>query len=649
MDTVARIKLNAHHDVTNVVQNYQFRDVLVPTLSSFISHLTRICGPFARNTLLIQADESLGTAIGSEMDMRMFMRDGRHVLRSTEYVSPIQQYLKTTVLYLGTRIDSMCKDGTTTSMILAAAMIKALITNRYRLDSYTLLEIDNAFTQVCSLIEAHLSCQKLDIESIKEEFQCTENEAASALAFLQAYTASGGNQEIAIAIADFFRFMPKSIWSDSIEHTVSRVEKVGYVCKAEVYDYEYELPTILMTLQHRNDDLRRTVVLDETDFLIMPGGIADSSFETDDLLAYLKERLDGGNKTPLVIASPGGNHVSQRIVDVISAKAKEYQVTIPVVAYNVKGRATTPWSALAICGKANKPMYQGLSDIRESVISSVSVRIDVSTTRINKLTPVDDRMPTLSMEHPGLSYPDDYPFHKKAFDHVEGYLVSERTAHKADPEELREMESAHADLSVRTRMILRLGGYYHDQLALQPVIEDAAGSAMAVVRDGLICNGMHRLRRAVELAKKDAESLELTSVNVLMECFSEALYETCWAIFGPIDFETYRPAIEQIDTDLDRINVDDPTEYLDIVHALRVLQDSKDLQPSEKQSIKNELGHLVKGDYAYVLSCWKSNGYPPIQTYGMLTELLARLKEVALRTGLTDMIVVPGAAWAPEV
>lgn len=635
MEQIQRICLNAHYDITNIVRREDMLNVIVPTLDVFISQLTRICGPFARNALIIRADESLGTAMGSEMDMRMFLRDGRHILRNTEFISPIQQYLKTIVLYVGSRIDAVCKDGTTTSMLLACHLIKSLVKHTEDFSEFTLYEIEKAALDLVDLIMDLCSKNVISLEKIQEDFGCTENQAASAIAFLQAYTASGGNPEISKSIATFFGNMPREIWSDRVDHTISRVEKSGYVCKAVECEFEYELKGILLTTQYRNADMRRIVHLEKTDMVIMPYGILDSSLSTDALLSYLTQRIEvDKNLDPLVICSPGGDHCSPKIVEFITAKAREHNVILPVVAYNVNTKAPVPWTALSLCGKANVPMFDESNELADCVIKGIEIKITSTFSHINGLTPTDERLDNDSLIHPGVIYPDDYPFHFKAVDIVNSYLGPARSKHYLDKDEIEELEKAHADLAVRKRMMLSLGGCYHDQLALQPVIEDASGSAMAAIQTGIVTNGIPRLFLSlIELYNKPESHSKLTAH--LIRCFLDATQATCMQLTGP-----KQTSSEFNDLLLDTIyNLGDPFSYFDIV---------KMSQTEEKlyANIYDQIQLMIDKKYDEVIEYWNKNGYPPIQTAKMINELLVRLQEVAVRVGLTDMIIVPGAAWA---
>jgi len=643
MDAQTRICLNAHHDVTNVVKHDDLKNVIIPTLDLFIEQLTRICGPYARNALIIKADENLGTAMGSEMDMRMFLRDGRHIIRNTEFVSPIQQYLKTMVLYIGSRVDAICKDGTTTAMLLTCNLIKELCNKSDDLQLYTLKQIEDTFKTIFDVIVENTKKQSISIESIMDQFKCTENDAAATLAFLQAYTASGCDKEISISIAEFFRRMPKAIWGDKIDHTVSRVEKTGYKCRIQEIKYEYELNAILLTSQYRNSDMRRLVEYDSADVLILPDGILDASLSTTELVNYLLIRLhQDENKTPLVLCTPGGDYCSPRMIESINAKAKEYGVDIPIVAYNIVGKSPLPWIPITLCGKANVPLYQEVTDIKDSVIKNVKVTISTNYASFNNLVPVDSRLDKDSLIHPGMLYPEDYPHHKAAVEIVNSYLFSLKSSHRVEQDEIDLLEAAHADLSVRTRLMLDLGGYYHDQLALQPVIEDSAGSAMAAVKDGVLTNGIFRLINMIN----DKDYLDHSSVlhNDLLSIIDDAILSTYFAIFGPTsDIAIDNQYLKQ----LEHLSGNDKSKYkyLDII---KLTKSNYDPTKDYTNSLLEDLDHLVRKEYDVVIDRWNNEGYPPIQTTRMIDELFARLQEIAIKVGMTDMIVVPGAAWAQK-
>jgi hypothetical protein len=191
-------------------------------------------------------------------------------------------------------------------------------------------------------------------------------------------------------------------------------------------------------------------------------------------------------------------------------------------------------------------------------------------------------------------------------------------------------------------MLLRLGGYYHDQMALQPVIEDAGGSAMAAVRDGVVTNGMSRLY----IVSFDIFKLSLINHDNEIACrllgiFADAAKDTCECLYGPyVPHDEFKEWVSSHYW----VMREDAFHYVDIVDLDRntnsMLKDEFRIK-----DLSQDIEHLVNGNYSEVIETWKKNGYPPIQTVGMTTELSARLKEVALRVGLTDMIVVPGAAW----
>lgn len=665
--TVTRIQLNAYTDVTNVVDEKELITIIPPTLDNFINQLLVICGPFARNAMIIRADENIGTAMGSEMDMRMFLRDGKHTLKNTECISPIQQYIKSIILYIGSRIDSICKDGTTTSMLFACFLLRYILDTKNTFDwkMHTTQEIEAEFAKVFSHLESALQEDYITIDMIVKDFNVPENVAASVLAYLQAYTATSGDKEIAEAIATFFKYTPKEIWNDRIDHTVSRVEKTGYRCKADRVNYEYELPGLLLTTQYRNADLRTVVKLEDSDVIMFPDGLVDSSLVTDMLLKYLEKRLEHDkNVTPLVICSPGGNHCSPRIVDFINERAKTYGVTIPIVAYTLDTKFPVPWQAMVVNGKANVPSLAYHMELEECIIHGVSIYIDSTKIQFSGLTPNDPRLDESEIIHPGTKYSEDYTHWSKINDLIEGYLVTAKSKHEIEAAELHSLQSAHADLSVKTRMILRLGGFYHDQLALQPIIEDAAGSAMAAIKDGLVTNSLIRLRHKVAQLFGD-DVVHEPDVRQDLSIFRSKEYITqslgciltktttsmVLALLGPMVSITAEATKESSnamqkatslanDMSLKKLN---KYEYFDI-RKVTGSHETVD-QWFAYESLLPIIQTIIDGNYDDTNINLKRNGYPPVQTTKMFSELFARVQEVVVKFGLTSMVVVPGAAW----
>jgi len=147
-------KLFAHRHVTNTVSGKQMSDIIVHTCDNIIEVLSSHCGLYAKHAMLIidQGMDSFNPSI--------FTKDGIDILNAIEYISPIQNYIKSIVGYVGTRVDSVAHDGTTTSMILTAMLIRNIYANPIK-------SPDEFVTEMNSLLEYLEEC-KYTVESASE-------------------------------------------------------------------------------------------------------------------------------------------------------------------------------------------------------------------------------------------------------------------------------------------------------------------------------------------------------------------------------------------------------------------------------------------------------------------------------------------------
>lgn len=637
-----RINLSAHHDITNVVGPKDLRRVIRETLDTFIEQLSIICGPYSRQALVLPNGEvGINTnTISTKNDVRCFMRDGAHILNATECVSPIQQYLKSIVHYVGSRVDDVCKDGTTTSMLMTCALISQLVSKHEELDRYPLVKINEKFRELVATFKKIMKDEHtITVEDIAKDFGISKNEAAHFVAFTQVYTATGGDLEIAKTVADFFKRTPEEVWGGTITWNCPSVEVSDYRCKAEPRDYEYKLKSIHLTSQHNNVNLRMFYENNHVDVLPLYMGVCDVAPETEDFYRYLTKRIEEDkNTTPLLILVPAlENYMPGRVIETINNISSTSKVPILIVTHNtVDNRSGAPWYTIALAGKANVEVYHGLgSDIENCVIRDVSVRITHRNIEFTNLVPKDSRMSEDDLRHPGLVYPDDYPHHRKALDIIDEDRKRVADAHREIYEEREAVENCYNELLVRTTMTVNLGGTTHDQREMMTVIEDATGSARTAVMYGIVTNAMFRTCNVWQKIVQQCHGVDKLG-EILASCVCDAAHQVCLALFRD-HAESAGHAAAVLGTLEEHTGGSiDKYTYVDIVNFMET-------ETAKAFTFRGDnpdwMEQLVRGD---ILS------YPPVQTAEMTNELFTRLNEVALRTGLMAMVVVPGGAWAPD-
>ncbi|MDE5759007.1 MAG: hypothetical protein K2H85_10420, partial [Allobaculum sp.] len=125
-----RIILNPSTSSQNVVNRKELEKMTKLTMRQLTKQLLDVSGPYSRNDFILQDVNALysGTNTdivnGRKAAKQEFTRDGIKTLKAVDYASPIQRYLKEEVLtWVGERIDTMCHDGTTTSMLFTASFL----------------------------------------------------------------------------------------------------------------------------------------------------------------------------------------------------------------------------------------------------------------------------------------------------------------------------------------------------------------------------------------------------------------------------------------------------------------------------------------------------------------------------------------------
>lgn len=636
-----KLMLNAHEDITNIVDREHMESIITKTMEQFIDKLVDICGPYARYALLISLDAGTTkyAGTGSNIDNRVFMRDGAHIVGNIEYLSPIQNYLKSAVLYLGTRIDSVCHDGTTTAMLFASILLRKYFTSKAKqtLRSYSTTQFEALCTKEFDEILTAFNKEKITKESLMEKHKCSINDAAAAIAYIQAYTSSNADKEVAEAVSYFFRYMPEESWNDCIVNQIPGLETTDYRVKAELSDYELDFDVNFLSTHLFNHERNRFYKMDDIDILIMRTGIHDSSIETFTLLDYL-ENIE----RPLFIFAPNGNYVGAEALYKINEIAQTKNKHIAIGCYNPTNNATPVlWSMDALTGKANKRTYDGVTDIEECIIRHAKIFIDGRRCYIDNVTPVDDRMTPNDNRHPGEVYPEDYSNYcdMKAF--LSSYLDKAQRMHNKIYNEIHDIKKGLALLVTKRKVQIVLGGLSHDIQAMIPVIEDATGAALAAVKNGIYLNGIYRLYLVLKRMSEEQGYTE--AERYFIESLKDTAKHCAASTFGP-----YSKVPERYDVYYTRPNFFETIEKLKDTHSY-IDVSQKELKLN---SLDNVIKDLINGDAEHLLKVYsylKYYGYPPVQTADLYPELFKRLRELISRLAVTEMIVIPNTAWNKDL
>ena len=626
-----RILLNSYQGIKNYVSSDELRDIMIETLDTFVKHLTTVCGPFARYSMVLELDPSGHRAYGSDKDARLFTKDGRITLERVECVSPIEQYLKSIIVYIGKRIDSACHDGTTTSMILACLVLKYVLEKQKELEKKedhtllrkTTLEIEQSFTRVFNAIACYMEDQfKITVEDIEHTLQVDNKTATKILTYIQAQTSSGGDYELSKAISTFYDTMPKCTWTNAIQRRLSAYETHDYRIKAETNDYEVELESIFLTHNLLNYDNKQYYRMENIDVLVLSTPLMDNNITTMELYKFLEDRTD---PLFLFVQQQG---ISQSVIGDLIAISNKKNFHLGIATYKTPSQYTTTpivWSVVSVCGKANVPPYDEVRNIEGCIIHGATVFCNNKSTRFSNITPNDDRVEDKTI-HPGEYYPEDYPHYTELKEKISLMLKRTKESHNKNEDDIESLERALATLPVRYPTIMRIGGYSHEANAMIPVLEDAAGASMSVVEHGCYLNNIYRLYLAVIGCR-----FHETEDKDIADAIQSAIEDTILCTFGPMAKHFKGGIRDKFFNDLHELH--NKFTYLDI---------SKNDGTGYGDILR--YGHYLK-ENDFTGEYYDLRSTPPMQPAIFIRELFDRIKELVVRVSLTSSLIVPGAAW----
>lgn len=302
-DEGTRQVLNAFVGMTNIIDSKKIDEVMVKTFNDILNILSDYCGPYSKYAMLTDPDNPTAQPT--------FTKDGLNIIRAIEFISPMEKHVKDTMAYISQRVERASGDGTTSSVIMVAAIMLSL--KRIIADNdITYREFVDAYSIFASNMD-----EILDDKCIHAE---TESELYN-VALAQAMTSSHGNKQLSKCVAEFYSTIPKQAWEyvtfererkETSEEISVKVDDSDYSCDARIFDNKFYNTT-------HGDGFE----IEGATLIINIGQMISNSLEFVTTINKLKDAIANGEK--LVIISPDGADPSVRttIDEIIGRKGNK--------------------------------------------------------------------------------------------------------------------------------------------------------------------------------------------------------------------------------------------------------------------------------------------------------------------------------------
>ena len=600
----AKLVINTNLGLTNVISIDDSEEIILETLETCRNILFSHCGPHARYAMLLN-----GYTAGEKFEPSVFTRDGIRLLSAVEFVSPIERYIQDLITYIGGRVDSFAKDGTTTSMLITAKFIQEVLSDRYEYMGASTVDVAKWINDYFVELDKDLNKYKFTVEKIAEFINHDYTEAdlikaASTIAYMQALSSSGGNIQLAKCVREIFASSPKMAWDFISYQNNPKESDVPYSVYTPEYDIKFKASLATASSNIFNKALGTEYEEEDVRCIIDIDGLVPMAFNTIQTMQYIN---DYPIDKPLMIVVPSVDPSIVRDIDELNRKR-----VVPIA------------------------LWQYMSDMR---IRSSGLDFELQITNaICGCTPYKFR------EDMSANMSDEYTFVAKRVHFFGGYIhiydtapkqegtclhpyyvdKTKATAYYNDLREAIEVQldlhdnNARSDTQMRGYLVetlnrlacvhrptLYVGGTVHDQVANADVVQDVLGAIMSSLKHGFFVNGIWSFFDIVRSIKDEYQN------HVVHECLCNAI-RTVWD------------------------------------HLYKKVTDLYELDRGSYWNILNDKPSNVEFFIKSMDGYAKSNNYPILHPVGIYTELLKRMNELAIRFMLTDKIIVRGGVVMPE-
>lgn len=541
--------------------------------------LRQFCGPFALNAGTVSA---AGTALVDN-----FTKDGVMIYSHLSAGTPVEETARRLIEFVGQRVDRRCHDGTTTSMMTASAMgyhwMAALApqTRRQRAGmAKAISQITQNFNE--TIDKYSFTVQEL-IEAVQKVKPDVDTDALRRRVFHDTImTSSKGDVELADKLSVVLESLPEELYGFA-RITQNNIESdVRFRIDEQNSDFKISGNYAgNFSLTPGNKDMGSRFEFEEADLVISPNALIDNQAETTVIVSWIVNQLlpnkeDREVDTPVVDAE--GNPVLDPATDKQMIRKSVQKVTVdpptkltrPMIILAPKFettsiRAINTYNSLQETGQTKIYPFQYYQnhDLAYSAlaraISAVAGEGQYKslTESLNEFT-IETSLIPCKFQQAGNTI-DLYNLYKKdgrRF-HPFYYDTENRRYHDLIDEMRETIENSskyHLDSTKKTEKFvtdliyiqrcmicqnileLIVCGTTHELVANFSVVEDAMGSAMSVVEEGIVLSGYQKLLSDLLTLPEDSEMLSASR---------DALREVIAATFdiSPDDVTKYQKTL----------------------------------------------------------------------------------------------------------
>ena len=600
-DMSERSIINSAYDITNVVPIEQEKERIVSTARKCFDILADHCGPHSDYAMLVD-----NNSIGLDFRPNVFTRDGIGIMKAVEFASPLQRYIKDLITYIGQRVDSMAKDGTTTAMMIASALIANVVSSRSEKNSVSLAQRQRELKEVIDRIIGIIDSCAYETD-LMDTTKVSEQEAmrrAGDIAYVQALSSSGGNRDLADAMREIFSQSPRSTWEFlSYKGSIKENDR-PFSVDVDEFDFALKcMPGLNAMLQ---DTLGTEYIAENVRCYIYADALVDGDMRTE---IFLGELAAVPKEVDVSVFVTSAGRFASRIKD-LNVDRQQHPICVwEYASPEMVGGQSMAYDLMILAAQT------GITPVDHSIGMGRPLEYFVAP-KLHWYAPAMhfyDCVPTEkdSCLHPYFAHPEQSTeYYREVLQTCQAQLDLYANGHRPDGKMEDFFRNVLNRLITVKRPTLRLGGTTHEQIANRDVAQDVQGAIMATLTHGCVL-GFPVVYSRLKAELKD----ETGPAKDILDAF-EVVKDALFACNSGVSKTEY-------DKTLDSLDLTGHYAYVDGAIVTMGFDTYMD-------NVQNRRGN----EYLF---------YPPIQPVVMYRELLRRVAELIYKFAWSNQIVVYGA------
>lgn len=473
-----RLNLKAAQGATNIVSFKDFAEIATGVLDRIIDTVLTVYGSKAMTVMLVPEIK------GNQTSANIYTSDGINILKSMEFVNPLETHIADYVRYVGDRVEKRTGDGSSTAILLTCKLMKHILMNRVDLADENIearLYLSSELQQnvIKFLDDLSISVEKLvvNLDDVSDEFR-------NNLLYKLCLITTKGEKHLSKTISEMYTYLPGTLRGTSL-YTTSEYETdekfITFSPDNDMYLTVYTSKRAIL-----NSNLNTKIKHSNADVLLLPEIPEDPQIVLDFI-----EKRDSSNH--LVIVMPTANVAVDNFIE---GQLDHSKVTLCSRTATSQIHINNPIDIITVLAMAGKK-FDGVINLdtmeNDLCVKNLKIVIEDNELSMTGLYESINGLHPLFVDKSSKFYNE----HEEELRTEIDELTMKGNKTDGSIQNLKVFLRLYRKLTCYKMPRIKIGGSQTEHLAALDVVNDATSAVSDVLDNGVVFDLLPKLQRAM--------------------------------------------------------------------------------------------------------------------------------------------------------